>query len=110
MTKGLIIRTNGTIEEYDYDEGYKELQKIVGGYIEAIPFGEKPYFAYINEEGKTLKLEQNRIATDLWYDSGQVILIGDYIAGDVIFFGLISFEGNDTDYPEKLIKDLEKYA
>ena len=110
MTKGLIIYTNGQMEEFDYDEDVKQLQKIVGGYIEPIGFGTKPYFCYANEEAKILDLEENKIATDLWYNSGQVVMLGDYIAGTVIFFGLISFEGYDTDYPEKLIKDLKEYA
>ena len=106
MIKGLIIRTHGQPEEYEYNGDYKELQKIVGGYFEVISFGDKPYFCYINDEGKMLKLEQNRLATDLWYNSGQRVLIGDYIAGDAIFFGLPSDDGNDTDYPTRLIQDL----
>lgn len=110
MAIGLIIRTNGEIEEFDYEEDVKQLQKIVGGYIEPIGFSTKPYFCYANEEAKILGLEENKLATDLWYNSGQVVMLGDYIAGTVIFFGLISFEGWDTDYPEKLINDLSKYT
>jgi hypothetical protein len=110
MTKALIVYSDGNIEEYNYEKGYKELQYIVDGYIEAVSFGNKPYFCYCNDEGKMVKLEQNKIATDLWYDSGQIILIGDYIAGNVVFFGEVDDEGNNTDYPQELLDDLKKYT
>jgi hypothetical protein len=109
MTKALIMKTDGTTEEYEYNRDYKALQEIVEGYIEPITFGDKQYFCYCNEESKIIKLEQNRVATDLWYDSGQRVLIGDYIAGTVIFFGQVDDEGNDTDYPQQLVNDLARY-
>ena len=110
MVKGLIINTNGSLEEYGYDNDYLALQEIVEGYIEPISFGDKPYFAYCNEEGKITELAENKVATELWYDSGQVILLGDYIAGNVVFFGLIDKYGNDTDYPQQLLDDLKRYG
>lgn len=109
MPKGLIIRNTGEIEDFNHENTYHDLQRIVDGYFEAIHFGNKNYFCYSNEESKLIKLPQNRIVTDLWYDSGQMVLIGDYIAGDVIFFGLPDGEGEDTDYPEQLRLDLERY-
>lgn len=105
--KGLVIYTDGRIEECNYEGNYRQLCDIVDGYIQMIPFGDKPYFGYCNEEGKFLDLPENRIVTELWYDSGQTILLGDYIAGNVILFGPVDFEGNDTDYPEQLLKDLK---
>lgn len=110
MPKGLVLNLDGTMEVFNHESDYRELNTIVGGYIEAIDFGEKPYFCYSNEESKLIKLEQNRVATDLWYDSGQRILIGDFIAGRVIFFGMPDNGGNDTDYPKQLLDDLKKYV
>ena len=109
MTKGLILHLDGEIEEFDYQSNYREIQRIVDGYFEVVRFGDKPYTCYCNDEGKLIRLPQNKIATDLWYDSGQVIMIGDYIAGTVVFFGYPDSEGNDTDYPQQLVDDLAKY-
>ena len=110
MIKGLILHLDGEIEEFDYDQHYSNLQKIVDGYFEVVRFGDKPYFCYCNEEGKIVNLPENLVATDLWYNSGQVVMIGDYIAGTVIFFGNPDMEGDDTDYPQQLLDDLSKYS
>ena len=106
MPKALVLHTDGEIEEFNYEGNYQKLCAIVDGYIEAVSFGDKPYFCYCNEEGKLVELDENKFATELWYNSGQVVLLGDYIAGTVIFFGNIDDEGNDTDYPQSLLNDL----
>jgi|688.fasta_scaffold808865_3 hypothetical protein len=110
MIVGTIVRVNGEVEEFLYNGFYTQIGEIVGGYIEAVSFGDKPYFCYINEEGKLLELEENKVATELWYNSGQRVLLGDYIAGDVVFFGQVDDEGNDTDIPASLLDELKKYA
>ena len=96
MTKGLLIKTNGDIENIEFN-GLKDIQRTVDGYIEAINFGDNDYFCYANEEAKILGLEPNELATSIWYDSGQRILLGDYIAGNVVFFGGVDDEGNDVE-------------
>jgi len=110
MPKALVLHTDGEIEEFNYEGNYQKLCAIVDGYIEAVSFGDKPYFCYCNEEGKLVGLDENKFATELWYNSGQVVLLGDYIAGSVIFFGNIDDEGNDTDYPQSLLMDLSKVS
>ena len=110
MTKGMVIRTNGEVEEFVYDGNYLQIGQVVGGYIEAVNFGDKPYFCYINEEGKFLELQENVVATSLWYNSGQIVMLGDYLAGDVIFFGQVDEDGNDTDCPDSLLEDLVKFG
>jgi hypothetical protein len=110
MILGTIVRVNGKIEEFLYNGFYAQIGMTVGGCIEAVSFGDKPYFCYINEEGKLLRLEENKVATELWYNSGERILLGDYIAGDVVFFGQVDDEGNDTDVPVSLLDELKKYA
>lgn len=99
MPRGLIVRTDGSME-YREVKGYEDIMLVVGGYMEAIQFGENEYFCYANDESKLLEMPENRTVTNFWYNSGQRILIGDYIAGDVIFFGGIDDEGNDIDIPE----------
>jgi hypothetical protein len=108
MIVGTIVRVNGEVEEFLYNGFYPELGKIVGGYIEAVNFGDKPYFCYINEEGKFLELKENVVATALWYNSGQRVLLGDYIAGDVIFFGQVDDEGNNNPSTLSIANDVQK--
>lgn len=88
------------------DYSLKEMQAIVGGYIELVPCKQPGMIMVINEEGKLLGLPRNEQATALaalptstdlaelklmWGDD--LILIGDhaldgegedYIAGDVL--------------------------
>lgn len=99
MPRGLVVRTDGSME-YINVNGYEDIMLVVNGWIEAIGFGDNEYFCYANEESKILELPENKLATNLWYNSGQRILIGDYIAGDVVFFGGIDGEGYDVDIPE----------
>lgn len=108
MTLGLIVKADNTFE-YVKTAVYNDLRKAVGGMIEAVRFGRNNYFCYINEEGKLLNLPVNNLVTSLWYDSGQIILLGDYIAGDAIFFGGVDEEGNDLDIPKDFHKTIEKY-
>ena len=108
MINAVIVKTTGEIESLEYTGNYTQIAQVVGGYIEAVNFGDKPYFCYVNEEGKFNNLEENKLATNLWYNSGQIVLLGDYLAGDVIFFGQVDEDGNDTDCPDSLLEDLVK--
>ena len=75
-----IVKTNG--EEVDVqpkngrDFSLKEVQDIVGGLIEVIPYGTKELMV-LNEEGKLINLPVNNVATDL-------ICGIDDIVGDVL--------------------------
>lgn len=96
MTKACLVKTDKSIEYIEVD-GLKDIQRLVNGFIEAIDFGDNKYFCYANEESKIMGLEPNDLVTSLWYDSGQTILLGDYIGGDVVFFGGIDDDGNNVD-------------
>jgi hypothetical protein len=108
MAKGIILYADGEIEEINYDGNYEKLCSIVDGYIQLVSFGDKDYFCYCNEEGKLIGCPENHIATSLWYNSGQRILIGDYIAGNVVFFGGVDDDANDTDVPDSLMEEIKK--
>lgn len=108
--RAVVVKTDGSVYETFAEWDYEQLSKELGGYIEAVNYGDQPYFAYINEEGKLLNLDENHLATELWYMSGQRILIGDYIAGDAVFFGLIDEDGNNTDAPIMILEQLRKIA
>lgn len=108
--KALLVKPDGTAELINSEWDYSEINKIIGGWIEAVYFGDKPYFAYIHEEGKILGMPENCNATNLWYDSGQRVLIGDFLAGNVLFFGLVDSDGNNTEVPEQAIEDIVRYG
>lgn len=103
--KALIVTHDGDVNVLDSEFNYEEIRDVVGGYIEAVYFGpdNDHFFAYINEEGKMLDLPENEIVTRFWYNSGARILIGDYIAGNAIFFGEVDDNGDQTDVPQDVI-------
>lgn len=108
MTKACLVKTDRSIEYIEVN-GLKDIQRLVDGYIEAIDFGNNDYFCYANEESKIIGLEPNDLATSLWYDSGQTILLGDYIGGNVVFFGGIDDDGNSFDISENFADIFNRY-
>ena len=103
MTKGLLIKTDGTTQEVEFprEGGLDEMQGFVGGLIEfvALPKGD----LIINEEGKLIGLEQNPRATGLAQGS---IMPGDFIAGDAILVGPADDEGYTTDVTQEQLDEL----
>lgn len=108
MTKALVVETDGNAYVYEHNGDYKDLQKIVGGYLESVLFGDIDCTVYMNDEAKIVGLPDNEKVTEYWYNSGQVILLGDYLAGNAIFFGPADLEGNNTDVPEHIINHFIK--
>jgi hypothetical protein len=76
------------------------LQKITGGYIEAISFGKDDLSMYLNEEGKLDGLPRNRRATALAQGS---IQYNDYIVGNAVITGPVDDEGYDTGLTDEQI-------
>lgn len=108
MTKALVVKTDGNAYIFEHNGDYKDLQKIVGGYLESVMFGNIDCSVYMNDEAKNIGLPENVKATEYWYNSGQLILLGDYLAGDAIFFGEVDDEGNHTDVPDHVINHFIK--
>lgn len=80
-----IYKTDGTIQTVIPIVGphfsLKEMQAIVGGYIEIINLSDG--YMVINEEGKIYKLPINENATALVHGYG-AIFSNDYIVGDAL--------------------------
>lgn len=106
--KGLVIKANGEAEVIDQEWSYEQINETVGGWIEVIGFGDNRYFAYANEEAKLLELPVNEVVTDMWYNSGQIVLLGDYISGDVVFFGGIDDNGDNEEVEQSLIDSVKR--
>lgn len=104
--KALLVKTDGTYEVIDKEWSYDQINKAVGGLIEPVYFPNFNAEAYINEEGKILELEENCLATNVWYNSGARILLGDYLAGDALFFGPVDEEGNNTEVTPELVSEI----
>ena len=82
MIRGIIIEPNEAPREITFEEGYKTLQELVGGYIE-MPYFYDDVDVVINEEGKLIGLEPN---LPVYYN-------GDLI--DVIYGTAIIISHND---------------
>jgi len=107
--KAITVSASGDIEEITSTWTSQEMNEAVGGFFDVVRFGNLRFVAYINDEGKLIDLPENKIATALWYDSGEKILLGDYIAGDVVFIGDVDEEGYDTSVPNTLIQLILQY-
>ena len=104
--KALLVTTDNEVQVLDKDFDLKTIQEYIGGWIEAISFGPDNghFFAYADEEGKLKDLPENKTVTQFWYNSGQTVLLGDYIAGNVLFFGEVDESGDETDVPDDVIE------
>lgn len=106
MTKAIIIESNGNCEVQEL-VGYDDINKAVGGWIESVFMGGQAT-AFVNEEGKLLDLPFNRKATTLWSEMNPVILLNDFIVGNMVVFGPLDEEGFVTDVSETLVKKFTK--
>lgn len=96
----VVLYPNGTIEVINRRVPYGELSAIVGGYIEAVMLYDgkgEAAIGYINEEGKTLTLPRNAVATWAFEQGGGTRC--DYIAGPMVIVGVPDDEGEDTPIP-----------
>ncbi len=72
------------------------LQKIVGGYIEAVTDAEKFGHIYINEEGKLMALQENLVATAILNSYIPGFAQHDRLAGNVVWLDSDE-EGDSAD-------------
>lgn len=93
MLDGIIITALGNMARVQVD-GLADMQRIVGGYIEAVDveIAGQTCTIYVNEEGKLESLPKNDTATAVAVP-GKHIFAGDYIAGDVLVIGGVDDEG-----------------
>lgn len=105
MTKAILIEANGNVSRIEIN-GYDDLNKGVGGYIEGIYLGDTGQFAYLNEDGIALGLPFNEVATNLCYKHNTGLIPGDFIKGNMIIVGPADDEGNETDVSDELAAEL----
>lgn len=98
--KTVLIETNGK-KSIVYYTSFAQMQKAVGGYIEAIKFDVGT--AYINEEGIAKKLPVNPTATRLCKQFNVNVAIRGQIRGNMIILGNPNSKGYETDIPDSLL-------
>jgi hypothetical protein len=107
MTKlGVVIKTDGTLERLDLsvaEQELKSLQNAVGGYVQVIEL-EEDFTMWVNEEGKLLGLEENKIATVIW--EVRFGIDTDIICGDVVFTGGMDEDGETLTISEANLQRL----
>jgi hypothetical protein len=92
--KALVIRSEGPIEEIELvggDSQLKQLQELVGGYIEAVPL---PEF--------DPACKPNMRATD-FFVPGIGLMYGDHIAGTLVLCGFDAETGEHAELPQPVI-------
>lgn len=117
--RALLIRTDGRKEAVNI-AGLEDMQKAVGGYIEAVPLG--PCAMFVNEDGLARDLPVNPLATrfakrmlavagrglrtaDGWIVD-DVLLADGWIVGDVLLTGPVNARGNETDLADGVVAEV----
>jgi hypothetical protein len=107
--KAAVVKTDGTYTIVDSRWDYDELSKTVGGYIEAISLGSSGEM-FLNEEGKLFGLKVNYVANGLASEFDAGLSVWDNIVGDVVVFGPMDENGDNTDVTDQIIKFLDRFA
>lgn len=97
-SRKVVVVEQGTIR-HETVSTLADLQKIVGGYIEAVCIDDR-YTVYVNEEGKLLGLDP----TMLWLE-GQ-----DILRGPVVFDGAPTRAGNSSQLKGKAAEAAAEFA
>lgn len=99
MTESIVIEPDGSVRRQKIAT-YEQLNKTLGGYIEAAPT-DGSLTLWVNEEGKVKGLPDNPKAQELWrLVDGYGCTSTDWLAGTVVVQGPANDEGDTTDCPK----------
>lgn len=97
-------------------DGYADMKKIVGGWLEMIQFMPGSC-AYIDEEAKVRDDKspvENQYATILCNTLGPGLIAGDYIANTMLIVGTLNeqgvYDGEEHDVPDYVIESVMRVA
>lgn len=102
MTKAFIRYPGDTIWSPIEIKGYDDLNKAVGGYIEAAPVCPAVCTIYVNEEGKLRDMPPNAM---MFYDGKP----WDVIVGTMVLVGPPDNEGNETDATPEMTRTVDSF-
>lgn len=97
--RALVIPANGSPYVTNVTGGYKQLQTLVDGLIDAVTHTQMEISGYVNDEGLVLGLPFNKVAS---------VVFSQYLCGDVVVCGTPDEDGNDTDIHEVIIGYCER--
>lgn len=92
--KALLIPEDSSAAAVDVQD-LKDLQGFVGGYIEPVTAPGAPLTVYVNEDGLSMNLTYNALASRF---------CGRSIVGPALILGPPDDEGDDTPAPASIIK------
>ena len=96
------------VQEIDRATELHTMQQLVGGWVQAIGYGDVVYWC--DEEGKYKPHEVNQVATAHCVKelakTGHVMMPGDYLSGTVVITGRADARGNAIDVPAWVIDEL----
>jgi hypothetical protein len=101
MVRGIVIPAvnSHSLENCELD-GLQQYQEAVGGYIEPITIAEPDLVIYVNEDGKSRRMDLNQRATVLWW------LLAPYARGQdlIVAEALVVPEGDcESEYLSQLL-------
>jgi len=105
MIEGIQISAGGDITQVSIEPGYRALQAVVGGPVEAVSSRSGQSTLWAHEEAKiiTPPLPANTLATHLWWLLNPSFRGHDFLAGTVLVTGGADSEGRTLSVgPEAL--------
>lgn len=110
LVRVLHITTGNEVNVVEIDgDKLDDYYRLIGcDVVQAIygyDWGGPDWTAYIDEDGKLADppKPQNVTAEILARSCGWQSLPGDFLVGDVVFFGPVDEDGNNTDVPQQLV-------
>ncbi len=104
--RALVVQIDGTAEITKLPglmaAQVQEVQRIVGGYFQALGIAGGDWIVYINEDGKDSGLPINLQADVLARTLGYPFRQGDFLVGAAVFLGRRGSE--ETDVPAKVLE------
>jgi len=104
MKRAVVIEANGTIRRANVD--YDEIKREIGGWLEGLDLRDTRQYSFINEDGISLGLPRNDVATVLCFKNNIGLRPDDYIKGNIVIVGPIDSDGDFTDVSEEFALEL----
>lgn len=100
MRKGIKVLPQGSASHIEFD-GLKDMQDVVGGYIECVSEPGDNFDIYVNEEGILQGLPLNVLAS---------MISGRRLLGPVLVTGRVDKDGEITSVPKGVMTTLHQTA
>jgi hypothetical protein len=93
LKQAYVVHASGNITPVHVD-GYKDIQKVVGGTFDVVVSDTGETSLWFNDEGKLNGMDPNFKATKIWWQLNPAFDGQDYLAGPVLITGGADMNGN----------------